>query len=94
MVSTAGLTRSNGSVSHAGNRSTSSGPRKAPRSRASRSASPVVGIATTIGWRLGACGQAGDDDGPRRLGHGQHGVAAAEHGGEAGLVGEEGGESR
>ena len=46
-----GDTRSKGSVSHAGNVSTASGPRKVRRSLASRSASPVVGTATTIGRR-------------------------------------------
>ncbi len=49
MVSTPGLTRSKGSVSHAGNISTWSGPRKAARSWASWSASAAVGTATTIG---------------------------------------------
>src|SRR5206468_800848 len=51
MVSTLGLTRSNGRVSHAGNTSTSSVPRKARRSWATRSASVDVGTATTSGWR-------------------------------------------
>ncbi len=51
MASTPGLTRSNGRVSQAGKRSTSSGPRKARRSAASRSASVLVGMATTTGWR-------------------------------------------
>ena len=51
MVSTLGLTRSNGSVSQAGKRSTSSAPRKARRSWARRSASVLVGTATTSGWR-------------------------------------------
>ena len=52
MVSTPGLTRSNGRVSHAGNSSTRSSPRKTPRSWASRSASVEVGTASTIGRRL------------------------------------------
>ena len=52
MVSTAGLTRSNGSVSQAGNTSTPSSPQKTRRSWARRSASVLVGVATTIGWRL------------------------------------------
>ena len=44
MVSTLGLTRSNGSVSHAGNTSTSLGPRKTRRSWTTRSASVEVGL--------------------------------------------------
>ena len=52
MVSTLGLTRSNGSVSQAGNRSTSSSDMKARRSWATRSASLPVGVATTMGPRL------------------------------------------
>ena len=51
MVSTLGLTRSKGSVSQAGKTSTSSSPRKARRSWARRSASGLVGTATTSGWR-------------------------------------------
>ena len=51
MVSTLGLTRSKGRVSQAGQTSTSSGPRKAARSWASRSASALVGTATTVGRR-------------------------------------------
>ncbi len=51
MVSTLGLTRSKGRVSHAGQMSTSSALRKAARSWASRSASALVGTATTVGWR-------------------------------------------
>src|SRR5688572_22927471 len=51
IVSTEGEMRSKGSVSQAGKVSTASGPRKARRSFATRSASPVVGAATTIGRR-------------------------------------------
>src|SRR3954447_9882211 len=51
MVSTLGLTRSKGSVSHAGKTSTWSAPRKAHRSWATRSASVDVGTATTSGCR-------------------------------------------
>src|SRR3954447_10840464 len=50
IVSTLGLTRSNGSVSHAGNSSTSS-PRYCARSPARCSASDVVGRATMRGRR-------------------------------------------
>jgi hypothetical protein len=52
MVSTAGLTRSKGRVSQAGKTSTPSSPQNTRRSLARRSASVLVGIATTIGWRL------------------------------------------
>ncbi len=51
MVSTAGLTRSNGSVSHAGNSSTASGLRYWPRSSTRFCAAVPVGRATTMGWR-------------------------------------------
>ncbi len=58
IVSTLGLTRSKGSVSHAGKVSTASGPRNASRSCTSRSASPVVGTATTRGRRSNRCARA------------------------------------
>ena len=51
IVSTDGDTRSNGRVSQAGKVSTASAPRYERRSLATRSASPVVGTATTIGRR-------------------------------------------
>ena len=51
MVSVVGLTRSRGSVSQAGNSSTSPGPRMAARSVSSRSASVRVGATTRIGRR-------------------------------------------
>ena len=51
IVSIAGDTRSNGSVSHAGNSSTASAPRNSRRSAASRSASTPVGTASTTGRR-------------------------------------------
>ena len=51
IVSVAGDTRSNGSVSHAGNSSTASSPRYSRRSAAMRSASTPVGTATTTGRR-------------------------------------------
>ena len=51
IVSIAGDTRSNGSVSHAGNSSTASAPRNSRRSAASRSASLPVGTASTTGRR-------------------------------------------
>ncbi len=49
IVSSAGETRSNGSVSHAGNSSTWSAPSIGTRSPASRSASAAVGTASRIG---------------------------------------------
>ena len=52
IVASDGDTRSNGSVSHAGNSSTSSGPRNCPRSCTSRSASAPVGTASTSGRRV------------------------------------------
>ena len=51
IVSIAGETRSNGSVSHAGNSSTESGARNSRRSAARRSASMPVGTASTTGRR-------------------------------------------
>ena len=51
IVSIAGDTRSNGSVSHAGKSSTASAPRYSRRSAASRSASTPVGTASTTGRR-------------------------------------------
>ena len=54
MVSTLGLTRSKGRVSQAGHTSTCSGPRKAVRSWARRSASVLVGTATSVGRRPAA----------------------------------------
>ncbi len=51
IVSVAGETRSNGSVSHAGNSSTASSPRNSRKSVAIRSASTPVGTATTMGRR-------------------------------------------
>ena len=51
IVSTLGLTRSKGNVSHAGNTSTRCSPTKMAKSCANRSASAEVGTATTIGRR-------------------------------------------
>ena len=51
IVSVAGETRSNGSVSHAGKSSTASSPRYWRRSPAMRSASTPVGTASTTGRR-------------------------------------------
>ena len=51
IVSVAGETRSNGSVSHAGNSSTASSPRYCRRSPATRSASARVGTASNTGRR-------------------------------------------
>ena len=51
MVATSGLTRSKGSVSHAGKSATVPVPRKVLRSCASRSASRTVGVTTNIGRR-------------------------------------------
>ena len=79
MVSTLGLTRSNGSVSHAGNRSTCSAPRKAPRSWARRSASAWSARRRPSGGARGP-GQAGDGEGPGRLGDGDDGLAERRRG--------------
>ena len=49
-----------------------SSPRNWARSSARRSAAVPVGVATTIGRRPTAVGQAGHGDGAGRLGHGQH----------------------
>ncbi len=49
MVSTFGLTRSNGRVSHAGNTSTAASPMNTRKSSAMRCASVAVGVATRIG---------------------------------------------
>ena len=51
MVCTAGLTRSNGNVSHAGNSSTDDSPRNEARSSATSCAIVPVGVAITIGRR-------------------------------------------
>ena len=51
IVSVAGDTRSNGSVSHAGKSSTASSPRYCRRSPATRSASARVGTASRTGRR-------------------------------------------
>ncbi|CAB4683711.1 unannotated protein [freshwater metagenome] len=52
IVSTAGLTRSKGSVSHDGKNSMASAPRKAARSSAIDCAIVPVGVAMTIGRRV------------------------------------------
>ena len=52
MVSTDGLTRSNGSVSHAGKKATSPAGRNCSRSSASWPAIVPVGVTTTSGRRL------------------------------------------
>ena len=54
-------------------------PRKVPRSGTSRSASPVVGTATTSGRRLVSSLIAAIASGAGRLGDGQGGLAASEH---------------
>ena len=51
IVCTAGLTRSNGNVSHAGKRSTDDSPRNAARSSATSCAMVPVGVATMMGRR-------------------------------------------
>ena len=66
IVSTFGLTRSNGSVSHAGNSATWSAPRNCWRSSASWPAIVPVGQATTSGRRCDRCGERGDRDRPCR----------------------------
>ena len=65
MVSTLGDTRSKGRVSQAGNRSTASGPRKARRSAARRSASAGGRRGDDDRAPAGQRGEAGDDEGAR-----------------------------
>ena len=68
IVSSAGETRSNGSVSHAGNSSTASAPSIGTRSPAMRSASAAVGTASRIGRAPVRRVDARGEQRPRRLG--------------------------
>ena len=92
MVSMAGLTRSNGSVSQAGKCSTASAPSSACRSLTRRSASAVAARGHHDRAAGGAGGEPGHHEGARRLGHRQHRVLAAEHGQQPGLFPGDGGE--
>jgi hypothetical protein len=76
MVSTLGLTRSNGSVSHAGNSTTSPAGMYCTRSSYSWPASVPVGQATTSGRLPPSWASAGDRDGaPADFGHGDEAAA-------------------
>ena len=70
MVSTLGLTRSNGSVSHAGNSTTESGGMNWQRSSYSCPASVPVGCRDQQRTAIAELGERGDRDGARRFRHG------------------------
>ena len=92
IVSTDGLTRSNGSVSQAGNRATWPAGRNWARSSASWPAIVPVGQATTSGRAAGQVGQGGDGDRAGHLDDGQAGVGLAEGAGQPRLVAQQWGE--
>ena len=92
IVSIAGDTRSNGSVSHAGNSSTASAPRYWRRSPATRSASARVGTASSTGRRAVAARERRGEDGARGFGHGHRVALPAARGDDRRVVGEQRGE--
>ncbi len=92
MVSTDGLTRSNGSVSQAGKNATSPAGRNCSRSSASWPAIVPVGVTTTSGRRLGEVGQRGDRDRAGHLDDGQAGGGVTEGARERRFVAQQWGE--
>ncbi len=89
IVSTLGLTRSNGSVSQPGKWTTSSAGRNWRRSSASWPAIVPVGHVTISGRLDDRYGERGDRDRSRHLDHGEAGARVAEGAGEARLVAEQ-----
>ena len=92
MVEVSGLTRSKGSVSQAGKSATASGPTKAARSWARRSASRHRRGHHEQRSPAAQAAQAGQDEGRGGLGHGQDTGAGGGGVGYGGLVQEQRGE--